>query len=95
MYLYFVSDTSAFAVTGSYLYHFVIHNITNTAMDNKWFVFRLKAPNDGFIHLTPDLGPPWTVNGYNIFIGGWGNSRSVIHRCMGCGAVVDHLHGHR
>ena len=59
-------------MTSGYNYHYF-----PTSMDH--IEFQVQAASDVHIALSPHLGD--AVAMYEIVIGGWGNSLSVIRRC--------------
>ena len=59
-------------VTSGYNYHYF-----STSMD--YIEFQAQAASDVHIALSPHLGDADAM--YEIVIGGWGNSHSVIRRC--------------
>ena len=50
-------------------------------------IFSAKARNDVHVTLTPSGG-----DGYEIVIGGWKNTKSVIRKCHHCADQVELLH---
>ena len=64
------------AVPGNYSYQFV--NDFVFAPANKWLLFEVQISNDAHIALTVEADNYDDENMYEIVIGGWSNSQSVI-----------------
>ncbi|CAH1247273.1 MATN2 [Branchiostoma lanceolatum] len=66
-----------FSTDPKYRYHWNLPELTGSS-----FTFEVKADNGAFVALSSQQGGMSAM--YEILIGGWNNTQSVIRTCMGC-----------